>query len=248
MINKRIIIPFLILLVIPLAFAAKPTQVFMGGDVGLELRIPPAEFIKQNEDGQLNMHVFNASSGIIMDNITTNCIIYLFNSSGHHTMERNLDFDDEDKDFFINIDGNNFSNLGFISFILQCNTSNEGGFVSGSVRITETGEEVLNNLLPIILALIATIVLFSVVGYSTKTLGLKLATYSIALVEVVNLAFLLYLKESSLPLISMLKINFWIIFLISIGITFIVLIFLFMKALNLDDSMETDDKKWQGRK
>lgn len=139
--KANLIFLFLFLLVLPMAFSAKVTQTFTGGTDGLEIRVPQAEFTEQNVGVQVNLHVFNKSDGLLMDNITTDCILHLFNKTGHHIIENQLEFDDDDYDFFMNINGENFSQLGFHSFIIQCNTSRFGGFVSGSIIVTETGEE-----------------------------------------------------------------------------------------------------------
>lgn len=254
MTNKRLIFFLLFLLVLPMAFSAKVTQTFVGGADGLEIRVPQGEFLEQNIDVQLNLHVFNKSDGLLMDNTTTECLVHIFNKSGFHIFDEHLDFDEgEDhhgsRDFTLNISGSNFTQLGFHSFIIQCNTSRFGGFVSGSFRVTETGEDDSpNNIYPVIIGIIAIITFFSVLGYSQrKKLGLMIICFAIALIEIVNLTFMLYLHESAKSIISMLRINFWITFLIVIGIAFIALIFVFMKALNLNDSMEDDDKKWRDR-
>lgn len=137
--KKTFVIFFVFLLFISLADAAKVTQTFTG-TTGLEIKIPQAEYVKQNEDIQSNIHIFNLSSGILMTNVTTTCLFHIYNKSGNHIASEDMDYEDTDDDFYLNIDGNNFSELGFLSFIIQCNTSNEGGFVSGSVIVTESGE------------------------------------------------------------------------------------------------------------
>jgi len=162
--NKKIIyFLFCILLVASIANAAKVTQTFSGGDIGLELRIPPAEFVKQNEDIQSNMHVFNKSSGFLMTNETTSCLFHIYNKSGNHIASENMEYEDEDDDFFLDVDKGNFSDLGFLSFIIQCNTSNEGGFVSGSVEVTHDGKE-RKDVLPIVFVLILVSMLFIIFG------------------------------------------------------------------------------------
>ena len=137
--RKLFLFFFVLLLLVPFIDAAKATQTF-SGDVGLELRIPPAEFVKQNTAIQSNIYVYNKSSGIIMTNETTSCIAHLYNLTGRQILAQDMEYNDDNDDFFVEVDKNNFSDLGFISFIIQCNTSNEGGFVSGSVEVTPEGK------------------------------------------------------------------------------------------------------------
>ena len=138
--NKILILILIILLALPIAYSAKPTQVFTG-DVGLEIRVPQAEFLKQNEEGQLNLHVYNLSNGFPMTNDTTSCLLHIFNRTGHHVFNEIFDYNEDDGDFFLDIGGGNFSQIGFYSFIIGCNTSTIGGFVSGSFRVTTDGED-----------------------------------------------------------------------------------------------------------
>lgn len=138
---NRLFITFLLFLVVlPIAYSVKPTQVFTG-TVGLEIRIPQAEYAKQNEAVQLNIHVYNLSNGFPMKNDTTSCLFHMFNRTGHHILNEFMNFNEHENDFFLDIGGGNFTQLGFQSFIIGCNTSTIGGFVSGSIEVTETGED-----------------------------------------------------------------------------------------------------------
>ena len=158
--KKTILFLFTFLLLIPLVDAAKVSQTFVGGADGLEIRVPQAEFVEQNVAGQLNLHVFNKSDGLLVDNTTTECFLHLFNKTGHHIIEDKLEFDDEDNDFFIDINAANFSQLGFHSFIVQCNNSRFGGFVSGSIEVTEDGtEETIADVIKIMAALLGVLIL-----------------------------------------------------------------------------------------
>lgn len=139
--KKSIIINlFNILLVLSIVNAAKPTQVFTG-DVGLVIRVPQAEYAKQNELTQLNIHVYNLSNGFPMKNDTTSCLLHIFNRTGHHILNEVMNFNEHESDFFLDIGRGNFSKLGFYSFIIGCNTSTIGGFVSGSIEVTRDGKQ-----------------------------------------------------------------------------------------------------------
>jgi len=169
----------LLILIVPFVYSAKPTQVFTG-DVGIEIKIPLAEFITQNQDAQLNLHIFNLSNGLLMTNETTDCLFHLYNKSGHHILNEEMEFDDNYNDFQLNIGGGNFSQLGFHSFIIQCNESSIGGFVSGSVEVTKTGDSSETNY--IVIGLILAVITFIFAFLATKVkhwalqIGLSLFT------------------------------------------------------------------------
>ena len=159
------VLVLIVVLLVPLIGAAKVTQTFTGGTDGLEIRVPQAEFIEQNIVAQLNLHVFNKSDGLLVDNTTTECTLHLFNKTGNHIITDNLGFDDDSSDFFININADNFSQLGLHSFIVQCNTSRFGGFVSGSVIVTTSGEEeITTDTTAVMIAIVLFGLLFIILG------------------------------------------------------------------------------------
>lgn len=139
--KKPILFLFVFLLLVSLVSAAKTVQTSVSTVAGLDIRIPQGEFLERNTDVTSNIHVFNKSSGIVMTNETTSCLLHIYNKSGDHIAEEDYSFSKNNIDFTLDIDGNNFSQLGIIAFLIKCNTSNEGGFVSGSFEVTETGEE-----------------------------------------------------------------------------------------------------------
>lgn len=136
--KKPVLFIFIFLLLFTGVVAVKPAQI-SGGTDGLELRIPQAEFLKQNQAVQLNTHVDNKSNGFPVTNETVSCDAHLFNSTGHHSFAAPMEFDADHQDFQLDIAAGNFSELGFRSFIINCNSSTLGGFVSGSFIVTEDG-------------------------------------------------------------------------------------------------------------
>lgn len=143
--KKHFLFFLLFLISISLVSAAQPTQTFIG-DVGIEIKIPQAEFVKQNRDVVLHTHIYNASDGLPMDNHTASCNVHLYNVSGNHILQEDMVFNVEEVfDYELYINGDNFSTLGLYSFIIQCNTTpidggGIGGFVSGAVEVTEDGK------------------------------------------------------------------------------------------------------------
>jgi len=105
----------------------------------LELRIPQTEFIKQNEDVQLNILVFNKTTGLVMDNTAIGCFLDLYNRTGHHRTRTPFNYDGTD--FELDIGGGNFSIIGRYGYIVFCNSTTLGGFIAGSFEVTKTGLE-----------------------------------------------------------------------------------------------------------
>jgi len=140
--KKLLTLLFCILLLIPLALAVPPfVQTAASTTTGLDIRSPQGEFLEQGASVISNIHVFNKSNGMLMTNTTTSCLAHIYNKTGGHLAEEDYSFSNNGIDFELSVDGNNFSQVGIIIFIIQCNTSNVGGFVSGSFRVTVDGED-----------------------------------------------------------------------------------------------------------
>ena len=160
-INKYLLpLIFSFLLILPLSLAQPPFEPQVAGGIDiLEIRIPQAEFIKQNEDVQLNIHVFNKSTGLQMNNDTIACDVHIFGRTGFHISRLILEWDGEE-DFEVTIGGSNFSELGRHSFIINCNSSTIGGFVSSAFDVTETGFNTNPEQILLIVGILLAIVLF----------------------------------------------------------------------------------------
>ncbi|MBW1784178.1 MAG: hypothetical protein JRL30_25990 [Deltaproteobacteria bacterium] len=157
---------FLILLIIPIVNSAPPFQQIIDtqGADGLTIEVPVNEFIIINQDIKANIHVFNTSDGLLMTNDTVTCRFHIYNITGNHMLDEWMKFDVGDGDFYTNIDGaGNFSEEGFRSFIIQCNTSTYGGSAIGSVTITQDGNAP-TDMIPSIILLSVFGALFIIVG------------------------------------------------------------------------------------
>lgn len=139
--KKAIIYFFLVFILVSTTLAVKDTQVIMGEDEGLIIELPPHEVLKQSREYKLHVHVFNKTNGYPIKNDTAFCLVHLYNLSGSHILEDNMSWDSNNVDFQLTIDGGNFSDSGFVSYIIQCNTSSVGGAVAGQFQVTPTGEE-----------------------------------------------------------------------------------------------------------
>lgn len=139
---KKGILGFIVLftlLLIPLAVAQPPFQQVSGSERGLDLRFPPVDVIKANTTVTSHMHVHNSTDGLLLTNSSVTCFLHLYNNVGDHIVEKEMGFDDNNVDFEQVILGGNFSKLGFYSFIVWCNSTLSGGFVSGGFEVTPNG-------------------------------------------------------------------------------------------------------------
>ena len=153
-------------------FAQPPFQQEAGELRGLTLRFPPVDVIKANETVTANMHVYNATDGLLLKNDTVQCFADLYNFVGDHLIEKKeMNFRFGGNDFTQVILGSNFSEIGRHSFIIWCNSTTAGGFVSGAFEVTPTGFilETSESILYIII-LISTFILFLAFLYPTITL------------------------------------------------------------------------------
>jgi len=137
---KKLLLFIFIICLFPLISSAIPVQISLG-DNTLEVTYPQYDLLEQGEGFRLNVHVFNRSDGILLTNSTTDCNLHLYNATGDHLLINQLGFDNSNLDFTLAIDGNNFSSLGVKTFIISCNTTSQGGFVSGLFTVTPTGIE-----------------------------------------------------------------------------------------------------------
>lgn len=137
---KRTFILILGLLLISFVSAQPPFQQTTIVNEGIQIEFPKFEYLEIGESFQLNVHPFNASNGLRLYNDTTDCELHGFYKNGTHAIITPLDFNLNNSDFFIDIPADFFVG-GKGSYIIYCNTSDIGGFVSGPIYITHTGFE-----------------------------------------------------------------------------------------------------------
>ena len=186
----KIIISFIVLLtLIPLVISVPPQT--SKSLQGLDIEIPQFTTLKQDQNFTFHTHVFNTSDGVQMFNDTTSCEVHVYNNmSGKHSAKVLMEFDDQE--FEALIIGNNFSSIGDHPYILFCNTSVSGGFVSGNFNITPTGFQTEESKI-ILIAITITILLFLIVLFiyasilSNKIRGLKVFFWSLCGILIVIL-------------------------------------------------------------
>jgi len=152
--NKRLVLIglFIFLLVISIVFAVKPVTQTSEGVNTFEIRIPQAEHLKVGRDVHANIHIFNKSTGLpIASGTGAVCLFDLYNQTGDHLIEKLILENDGDVEWEIDIGGGNFSTTGSYSFIIWCNTTTLGGFVSSGFDVTTSGEDEVEDNMPLVI-------------------------------------------------------------------------------------------------
>lgn len=139
--KKIILFITLSIILFNLVSAVPPFQ--FGSEVitkGLVIESPVYSTLKNSEDFHYNFHVFNATSGKLMDNTTTTCYFHLYDSTGDVIFSiYNVGMNGNEHTFSVTILGTNFTENTKGGFLTHCNTSDVGGFVSGGFYVTPTG-------------------------------------------------------------------------------------------------------------
>ena len=140
------------------------TQTNVNIEVGLQIQTQGISYLQQNINHVFSFHVYNISTGFLLDNTTTGCGFHLYNKTGHNQFDTNsLSFVAEG--FEIDLVGNNFTELGTYAYYVHCNTSNYGGFNREVFEVTPTG---FTNLLGFYLIIIGISLVFLILGFWIK--------------------------------------------------------------------------------
>lgn len=138
--NKALLILVLMLpLITSSVFAAKYV---VAQDVGgLDLVYPEIDYLKQSSPYRFSTRVYNWTNGFL-SSTSTNCTFSLYNSTGEYLLFVPMTYDSSYGEWYYNVNINNLSVNDYYSYIIQCNTSNDGGLVSGNFEVTSTGRSV----------------------------------------------------------------------------------------------------------
>jgi hypothetical protein len=127
----------LLVFVLPFVSSAPPLQ-FISSDNSFTIRTELIDYQKIDTPRQFIAHVFNSSNGVSIKGAS--CIFHLYNSSGNHIYKGYSSTIVDDYDYEFKVSSKNFSNLGYYNYILQCNSSVSGGFISETFEVTNTGK------------------------------------------------------------------------------------------------------------
>lgn len=137
--RKLFFVLLLAVLMLSFVVAVKPS---ISGDFteGLIINYHSREFVQQGMNYRFHFHVFNVSTGAIITNATTSCRFDLYNQSGKHIyVGKSISYDAPKEEWEVIPDSNNFSSPGEYSYIVQCNTTNTGGFDTVNFEVSRSG-------------------------------------------------------------------------------------------------------------
>jgi len=110
------------------------------GPEGLQIFYPQFETVPQNMEFNFHIHASNISNGFPLYNTDYECNIHLYNSTGDHTFQGELENNGNEWDKQVYLTSGNFSDLGTHAFYIWCNNTYLGGEVRGTFEVTPTGE------------------------------------------------------------------------------------------------------------
>lgn len=124
------------------AVAPADVQTNINVETGLEIEFTQVHLLENGKHHLFNAHVFNISTQKLVTNLTTDCNFHLFDNKGEHIINQvPMSFDAFGLDFELNATGGNFTRNGGYSYLIVCNTTNIGGFISVGLEVTQTGFE-----------------------------------------------------------------------------------------------------------
>jgi hypothetical protein len=137
---RLIFLALIVLVFFPIVMAAPPVTQTQQFTEGFNLKFPEDEYLKQNQDYEFEVHVYNISNGLPMTN-NISCYFYLYNSSGKHHLELANVTPSHNFDYSFYVAGGNFSEVGHYYYLVQCNNSVLGGFIESSFEVNPAGIE-----------------------------------------------------------------------------------------------------------
>ena len=168
----KVLVPsFFFLILFLLSFvSAQPTPFPGAFPEGFNIEFPLHFEVKQNKPHNFTFHTFNSSNGVpITSGIS--CYFDLYNTDGIHlaSLSKSITDSDDIFDYTFELNQNNFSQIGLLSYVIQCNSSTQGGFDAVPVQVTKEGrlnKSIFNN--PYIIIFLVLFGIFFLIAYQTK--------------------------------------------------------------------------------
>lgn len=123
-----------------LVSSAPPGSTIISTTGGLNLESPSIPYISIQENQRFHVHVINDTT--IKTNLTTICFLHFYNSSGFDTdASSRMEFESYNGiDFALTVGKGNYSTKGYYSVVIQCNSSNQVGFIQFPLVATNSGK------------------------------------------------------------------------------------------------------------
>jgi len=132
----------------------------------------PQENLKQLTDYQYNFFLYNDSDGILLDNSSIYCTFYLANKTGGVILFQNATYFSDDH-WGIDINKNNFSDLGAYAYGVSCQNVNFGGALSGFFDVTREGNAPITEAQGIIIGISIFSIMLIGLFFIVLSLGIK---------------------------------------------------------------------------
>jgi len=106
---------------------------------------PLQKTLEQNLNYTYSFFVYNESNGVLIDNSTVDCMLYIVDSNGNLIYNQNSNYT-SDGYWKNNIQKNIFLELGFYSYGVKCEGGGLGGALSGIWEVTPSGKSGSSNI------------------------------------------------------------------------------------------------------
>lgn len=111
----------------------------------INIAYPKFDFIKYGTNFTYHIHAYGPL-GVLLTNATTTCVLHLYNVTGDHIIEENMEFDDNLVDFYKIFNTSIIKLKDEYSVLVHCsavdaNQTSYGGFISTSFKVNTLGED-----------------------------------------------------------------------------------------------------------
>lgn len=247
---KLISFLILILLLICPVLAQPPFEPQASATFGIDIAFPKFGVFEQGKEFELHFHVHN-STNFLLTNETTSCTIHIYNDVGLHIIEQDIAYDLNTTDFSYTFNKSMADIQGSYTYIVNCNSTTEAGFISNSFKITESGELQVFDIGNVLIVSILVILFFLVLiylGEHSESIYSRMASrifgIGIILSQMVLLLFLVYLEQSGVSFTRLLNVNFWVLFNGLIGVALFGIVRIFIAIVNPATEDNEDKAKW----
>lgn len=144
--GKKLVLLLLSIFLISFVVAVPPITTIDQYPSGYLITSQQQGSVIYNHDYTYNFFLSNSSTGVNLDNSSTNCSFWLANNYGEVLLNQNVGYTDY---WSINIGGGNLSYIGEYPFGINCQDSSAGGSLAGTFyagyagRILDEGEALL---------------------------------------------------------------------------------------------------------
>jgi hypothetical protein len=130
---------FVSVIIVSAGLVSAKQPIIAGGDptVGFDIKFPPQFTFLDNQDTELDFHVYNATTGLPISS-GIGCYLHLYSSSGDHIYEGYDDTVSHNFDYSFDINGGNFTRET-TGYLIQCNNSQAGGWEEVGILVNRSG-------------------------------------------------------------------------------------------------------------